>query len=371
MVGAAMAMDLAAEADLEVTVADRDADRLQTLAARFGVATVQADLGDPDRLRKLAGQADVILGALSSVIGLQSLQAVLEAGRDYVDISFMPEDPTTLHALAQERGACAVVDCGVAPGLSNMLCGFAAASMQPCEKLRIFVGGLPAERSWPYEYRAGFAPSDVIEEYVRPARQVENGKVVVYPALSGVERLEFPDLGTLEAFHTDGLRSLIQSLEVPDMQEKTMRYPGHAALMESFRETGLFSPKEIQLPSGDKVTPLEMTSTLMFPKWEFQPGEVDITVLRVQAQGVSQGRQIQWQWDLHDRMDPTTGFRSMSRTTAFPATAMARLLLSKKWHRPGVHPPEIPAQETGVMEEILTALKARGISIRKQEQTLE
>jgi saccharopine dehydrogenase-like NADP-dependent oxidoreductase len=125
----------------------------------------------------------------------------------------------------------AVVDCGVAPGLSNMMCGAAAARLDPLESVEIYVGGLPAERHWPFDYKAGFAPWDVLEEYTRPARIVEHGQIVLKEPLSEPELLEFPGVGTLEAFNTDGLRSLAYTLKAPFMKEKTLRWPGHAELM--------------------------------------------------------------------------------------------------------------------------------------------
>ena len=178
-VGAVMARDMAA--DYEVTVADVRPDALERLAGE-NVRVVRADLGDPAAVKRAVADHDVVLGALASSIGLQTLRAVIEAGRPYVDISFMPEDGRQLSDLARERGVTCVIDCGVAPGLSNLLAGHAALRLSPCETLDICVGGLPVERRWPYEYAAPFAPSDVIEEYVRPARIVENGRIVVREA---------------------------------------------------------------------------------------------------------------------------------------------------------------------------------------------
>ena len=127
------------------------------------------------------------------------------------------------------------------------------------------MGGLPVERNWPWEYKAGFAPADVIEEYVRPARQVENGEVVVHEALSEPELVHFEGLGSLEAFHTDGLRSLTETLgDIPNIREKTLRYPGHIERMRALREAGFFSTEEIEV-KGVRIRPLDVTSALLFP----------------------------------------------------------------------------------------------------------
>ena len=159
MVGSAMAMDLAATDDLEVTLADAQADTLERIGARHRIATIQADLSDPATVGKLAAGYDVVLGALPSVLGLQTLRAVIEAGTDYCDISFMSENALELDDFARSRGVTAVVDCGVAPGLSNMMVGHAVAQLDPCERLEVYVGGVPVRRTWPFDYKAGFAPT--------------------------------------------------------------------------------------------------------------------------------------------------------------------------------------------------------------------
>jgi lysine 6-dehydrogenase len=360
MVGSAMAADLAADSTLEVTVADMRADVLERLAAGLGVATVAADLSDASTVTRLAGEHDVVLGALASRLGLQTLRAVIEARKPYADISFMAEDATELSALARDRGVTAVVDCGVAPGMSNMAAGHAAARLDPCDRIEIYVGGLPAVRRWPFEYKAPFAPADVLEEYTRPARVVEHGSIIVKEALTEVELLDFPGVGTLEAFNTDGLRSLVHTLDVPNMVEKTMRYPGHTEIMRVLRHTGFFSKTPIEV-AGQQVVPLELTSALLFPKWAFEDGEADITVMRVIATGQEQGQPTRLVWDLFDRYDPSTNTRSMSRTTGYPCTIMARLLLEKRFDRPGVHPPEVLGKDPGVLEYFVEHLRQRGV----------
>jgi saccharopine dehydrogenase-like NADP-dependent oxidoreductase len=355
-----MAMDLQADSDIDVTVADLRPQALARLESSYGVGTQQADLADAGVVRRLVADYDIVLGALSSVIGLQTLQAVVEAGKDYCDISFMAEDALQVSALAEKNGVTAVVDCGVAPGMSNMLAGYAASVLDPCERLEIYVGGLPVQRHWPFEYKAGFAPHDVLEEYVRPARIVEGGKVVVREALSEPQLIDFPEIGTLEAFNTDGLRSLVDTLDVPDMLEKTMRYPGHIELMRVFRETGLFSKDPIQV--GDQtVRPLDLTAQLLFPKWTFEEGEADLTVMRVVGIGNKDGKPTKMTWDLLDYYDPETKFRSMSRTTAFPATIMARMILGGRFNRPGVFAPEVPGQQGELVDEMLAELRKRGV----------
>jgi len=361
MIGSAMAMDLKRTDRHEVTVAELRPEVRRRLETRYGVATRAADLSRPEAIQELVRDYDLVLGALPSVYGYRTLEAVIAAGKDYCDISFMPENALELDAQARAAGVTAVVDCGVAPGVSNVMAGYAATRLDAFQSLEIYVGGLPRERRWPYDYKAGFAPFDVIEEYTRPARIVAHGRVVVKEALSEPERMDFPGIGTLEAFNTDGLRSLIHTLKVPFMKEKTLRYPGHIQLMEAFRETGFFSKEPLAV--GDvSVRPLDVLARLLFPKWTFAEGEADLTVMRVVAEGLEGGRPARYAWDLLDRFDPETGLRSMSRTTAFPATIVAGMLLDGAFRRPGVHPPESLGKEPGLLERLLLELEARGVS---------
>jgi saccharopine dehydrogenase-like NADP-dependent oxidoreductase len=370
MVGSAIAMDLAADPGLRVTVADVRAEPLAEVARRFGVRTLQADLlSDPGALARTVAPFDVVVGALPSQFGLPVLRTIIEAGKNYVDISFMPEDPLALAPLARERGVVAVVDCGVAPGSSNVILGWATSVLDACEAIHVKVGGLPAIRTWPYAYKAPFAPSDVIEEYTRPARMVEHGEVVVYEALSGAELVDVPGIGTLEVFNTDGLRTLISTMNVPHMTEKTMRWPGHIELMRVLRDTGFFA-KEPIVVGGREVVPLDVTSALLFPKWTFEPGEEDITVLRVEAVGKKDGQRVRMVWDMIDRYDASTGTRSMSRTTGFPAAIMTRWLAESRVKEPGVHPPEVIGRIPGLCDEMLAELRKRGIDFRARVETL-
>ncbi len=366
MVGATIVGDLvtheaAPGRPVAVAVADQRADALAALAARYPVQTVVADLSTPAAITALVREFDLVIGALSSHLGFQTLRAVIEAARPYVDISFMAEDALALDELARARGTCAVVDCGVSPGVGTMAAGYAAAALDPCERLEILVGGVPHERRWPFEYKAAFAPADVIEEYVRPARMVEHGRVVTYPALSGVELVHVDGVGTLEAFATDGLRSLVRTLSVPTMIEKTLRWPGHAAQMAVLREIGLFSDSPIEV-GGHSVVPREVAAALLFRRWSYGEDEIDMTVMRVTATGRRHGQTMELRWDMVDRRVPG-GPTSMSRTTAFPATLVARMVLDGRIHTPGIHTPERLGQIPGVFDDVLAGLRARGITV--------
>jgi len=369
LVGATMARELAGEPDFEVVVADVSEANLRKLSDRSGVRTVQADLSDPDQVARIIKEFDIVLGALPSRFGFRTLEAVVQAGRPYCDISFMPEDALALDDVAKRRKSVAVVDCGVSPGLSNMMVGFACAQLDHAETAVIYVGGLPKVRRRPFDYKAPFAPSDVIEEYTRPARLVENGKVVVKPALSEPEFIDFPNVGTLEGFNTDGLRSLLHTVKVDNMREKTLRYPGHCELMRAFREAGFFSQEEIDVRGG-RVRPLDVTSRLLFPKWTYQPGEEEFTVLRVTVEGTKGRARLRHCFDLYDEFDRGSQASSMARTTAFPCVIAATMIARGRFSEHGVHPPETLAQREGLFTQMMEQLGKRGVTVRHAVEEL-
>ncbi|MCG3129744.1 MAG: Lysine 6-dehydrogenase [Phycisphaerae bacterium] len=375
MIGAAMARDLGQDPSLEVVVADVNDAALQALAGSTSpprLTTRQADVSQANVLKNVIADADVIVGALPSRFGFQTLRAVIEAGKNFVDISFMPEDALELDGLARTRGVTAVVDCGVAPGLANLMIGGSCARLPHLRRVAFYVGGLPKVRRWPFQYKAPFAPSDVIEEYTRPVRLIEDGNLVVKPALSDPELIDFPEVGTLEAFNTDGLRSLVRTIAAPRMVEKTLRYPGHIELMRVLRETGFFGKETMQVGPA-LVRPLDVTSRLLFPAWKLEPGEAEFTILRVIVEGsaIADASPVRHTYDLYDETDPATGTSSMARTTGYPCTIVARLLASGALSMPGVQPPERVAKVAGVYAHVVAELARRGVRIRFSEAAIE
>ncbi|MBI1827470.1 MAG: saccharopine dehydrogenase family protein [Planctomycetes bacterium] len=369
LVGGTIARELASELDFEVTVADVSERNLQRVSERAKVRTLKMDLGAAAALQRTAKEFDVVLGALPSRLGFAALRAVIDAGRSYADISFMSEDATAIDAIARKQGVTAIVDCGVSPGMSNVFVGDAASRLDQIERVEIFVGGLPRERRWPFQYKAPFAPSDVIEEYTRPARMIENGRVVVKPALSEPRLLDFPGVGTLEAFNTDGLRSLLTTVKANHMREQTLRYPGHIELMRAFRETGFFDREPIEV-GGVSVRPMDVTARLLFPKWSLVPDELEFTVLRVIVEGARGGQMRRFTYDLFDEYDPEEGQTSMARTTGFPCAYLAAMLARGEINQPGVIPPELLATDRKVFENLVSRLQRRGISIRMTEEVI-
>ena len=359
MVGSAIARDLAKEDAYHVTVADRDESAL-TRVTGARIAQRQADLGDGEVLASVIADADLVIGAVPGFMGYETLLRVIEAGKNVVDISFFPEDPFSLDELAKDRGVVAVMDCGLAPGLGNILMGRLDADMERIDRFLCYVGGLPVARRLPFEYGAVFSPIDVIEEYTRPARYIEQGAEVVRPALSDIEQLNFAGVGTLEAFNTDGLRTLAQTMQAPNMKEKTMRYPGHAALMAVFRDTGFFDKLPVDV-DGVSVAPLDLTARLLFPAWQMEEGEADLSVMRVIIEGEKDGLKETHTFDLLDRYDAETGTTSMARTTGYTCAVAARLVADGSYSRTGISPPEYLGAELPVFNALMSGLEQRGI----------
>jgi len=369
LVGGPMAIDLARNGEFEVTVSDISEKNLAKLAAVPGITTLTADLSDTNVVKKLATEHDLVLSAVPGFMGFETLRAVIETGTNVIDIAFFGENPFDLDELAREKGVTAIMDCGVAPGMSNVLIGHVDHLLDKTTNAVIYVGGLPVIREWPFEYKAVFSPIDVIEEYTRPARYVENGHLVVREALSDAELLEFPGIGTLEAFNSDGLRSLAETIDAPNMKEKTLRYEGHIEKMAVLRAMGLFDQEPIEV-GGASIRPIDVTAKLMFSMWELKPGEADLTVMQVIVEGERDGKNVRYVYDLLDRYDPKTETHSMARTTGYAATMAIRMLAAGLYDRKGVSVPEYIGQQPECVEFMLKGLAERGVVFTERIEEL-
>jgi len=356
-VGNAMARDLAEK--FSVTSFDIDETNLERLGGYKNIQTRKSDLESSDFEKLLTGY-DLIISAVPGFMGFKTLKKVIECGKNVVDISFFPEDPLELDALAKKMEVCAVVDCGVAPGMGNVILGRYNEEMR-VQSYECLVGGIPSERHWPFQYKAGFSPIDVIEEYIRPARYVQNGKLVVREALSDPELVDFDTIGTLESFNTDGLRTLIHTMNIPDMIEKTLRYPGSLEPLRVLRECGLFSDKPVEV-EGKMIKPVDFTSKLLFPKWKLEEEDIDITVMRIIIKGIQDGGYKEIEYNLYDEKDTVNGVSSMARTTGYTCTAVVNLILESEFITPGVNPPEYLGVEEDHFNYILKYLKDRNVN---------
>ena len=360
LVGSPMAIDLSKDEDTEVFVADISPVMFEYLHS-FGIKTIQQDLSLPETVKNIVSGYDMVINAVPGFMGFQTLKAIIEAGKNVVDISFFPEDPFLLSELALKNNVIAVMDCGVAPGMMHILTGYAHHQLDETETCLTYVGGLPQIREYPYEYKAVFSPIDVIEEYTRPARYIENYKAVTKEALSDAELLNFPGLGTLEAFNSDGIRSLGSTIKAANIKEKTLRYPGHIGLMKVLRQTGFFSQETIDV-KGTKIKPMDVTAKLLFPMWELKKGEKDLTIMKVIVEGKKGGKKLRYTYDLLDFYDEETQTHSMARTTGYTATVALRMIASGLYRQEGLSVPEYIGNYPECVDFMLNGLAQRGVN---------
>ncbi|MFV1977177.1 MAG: saccharopine dehydrogenase C-terminal domain-containing protein [Candidatus Scalindua sp.] len=366
MVGSVIAADLCNEYD--VTIADKNSKRLSYLKTQHKLKTTVWDFSSNPDINNLIEDFNLVIGAVPGNIGFETLRAILSAGKNVVDISFFEQDPFELDELANEMDVTAVIDCGISPGLSNIILGFHSEWMD-IESYKCYVGGLPFKKYWPYNYKAFFSPADVIQEYIRPARIVSNSKIIVKEALSDPEMIEFDEVDTLEAFNTDGLRTLIKTMKIPNMIEKTLRYPGHRELMKIFRDTGFFSYDEINI-GNQVIRPIDLTSKLLFSQWKPQMDEDEFTILKLIIVGNEGDKEKKYVYEIFDRYNKESKTTSMARTTGFTCTAVARLILEGNLKSKGILPPEYIGAIPGYKDKVLNMLKQKNITIRFSENIM-
>lgn len=360
MVGRAIAVDLAGSHS--VISADINQQSLEVLSDRHGIDTIQADLNDADSVDSVIGDTDMVVNAVPGFMGYRTLERVISAGKNVVDIAFFPEDSKPLDDLARKRGVIAVTDMGVAPGMCNAILGWHNSRMK-VDSYLCLVGGLPFERIWPWEYRAPFSPCDVIEEYVRPARYRVNGGDMEKPALSDPELVHFSRCGTLESWNSDGLRSLLWSMpNIPDMKEKTLRWPGHIEKARILRESGFFSREPVEV-NGVMIAPLQMTEKILFTEknWKLRRDEREFTVMRVEISGTENGRDTGYVWNLFDEYCRSTKTSSMARTTGYACTAAVNAVLNGYYSRTGLSPAEYLGEDDRCFRYMLDYLEERNV----------
>ncbi|MDH3322553.1 MAG: saccharopine dehydrogenase NADP-binding domain-containing protein, partial [Flavobacteriaceae bacterium] len=346
----------------KVTSADYSLKSLDKLKSKHpDIDTLQLDVTKKEALKIILKAYDLVICAVPGFLGFETLKTIIEAKKNVVDISFFPEDALELNELAKQHNVTAIVDCGVAPGMDNILLGYHNEQMKVTD-FECLVGGLPKIKKWPFNYKAPFSPIDVIEEYTRPARYIENSHLVTREALTDVEQIAFDKVGTLESFNSDGLRSLIFTMpHIPNMKEKTLRYPGHIEYIQVLKQSGFFETQKIDI-NGTEVSPLDFTSKILFNEWFLDDTEEELTVMRVTIKGQNKnGDHEVIVYDLHDEYCTKTQTSSMARTTGYTATAAANLVLNNLFNEKGVFPPELVGKHEVCYRYILDYLKERGI----------
>lgn len=360
MVGRAIALDL--QKNHHVSAFDLKEANFEELKSQ-GVVCSSADLTNDQHLASAISNADLVVSAVPGFLGFKTLEKVIPFGKPIVDISFFPEDPFALNQAAVEAKIPVIVDCGVAPGLDNILLGHHASKME-VNRFRCLVGGLPIDRSGIWQYKAPFSPIDVIEEYTRPARIVSGGKEIIKEPLTDSEMIDFEGIGTLEAFNSDGLRSLIRSFpDIPDMIEKTLRYPGHIDRIIALKEAGMFSEERVQF-EGQEFRPLDLTAKILIDQWKLQPEEPELTVMRVEIEGPKENHS----YDLLDHYDPISKTSSMARTTGYTCTSAVDAVLNGLVKGTGILAPEDLGKQDLVFEHIIQYLEKRKVLLRKNSQ---
>ena len=347
LVGKTMALDLSK--NYELHLGDTNLDLLNEIKNEDESIHIQKiDVQDKENFCAWIADADIVLLAVPGFLGFEALRLIIECGKNVVDISFSPENVLSLNDLAIENDVCAVVDAGVAPGIPNFLLGYWNEKIK-VNSFDYMVGGLPKNPSPPYNYKAPFSPIDVIEEYTRPARMRINSQVVTKPALSDLEIFNFSEVGQLEAFNTDGLRSLLTTMtHIPNMKEKTLRYPGHAKLIQTMIDDGLFNNKNF-----------DNTINRLFKDWKLKEDEPEFTILDINI--YSDSKNIHYH--LYDETDDISKSSSMARTTGFTATATINMLLNNLWSKKGVFPPELVGKNEQCIDFLLSYLSSRNVTI--------
>ena len=354
---------------IQIVVADKNETRAKEIAERIGksnVSRIQLDVTNPSELANAMKDFDLVMGFLPGKLGYRLTKACIEARIDLVDVSYMAENPLTLTEDAIKAGVTIVPDCGLAPGISNILVGHAASELDKVQAVHIMVGGLPEKRVPPLDYVITWSPENLIDEYKRRARIVKEGRIIEVEALSGLEQVEFPELGRLEAFYTDGLRTLPHTIKaVPDMWEKTLRYPGHAEKIELLKTLGFFEEEQIDV-DGVSMSPRRLTVKLFERKLR-RPEVKDVVALKVEVSGVRNGKQTRYVYHLLDYYDEKLGITAMARTTAYSASIIAQFMLKKTLKEKGIVPTEIIGKNSELFQMFLDELKKRGIRIAEEK----
>ena len=351
-VGSAIARDLK-ETGYTVTVADIDAGVKQLLAP-FGIEYLNLSFSDSHSIAKSVNNYDLVIGAVPGFMGYDVLKTVLESKKNIVDISFMPEDSRNLFKVAKDNGVIAITDAGVAPGLSNLIFGTKLSEFDQLDTAKCYVGGLPQNPQPPWFYKSVFSPIDVIEEYTRPARIVVEGHKVSKPAMTDLESIEFNNIGILDAFNSDGLRSLLD-MPIPNMVEKTLRFPGHIQKIISIRNKGFF-----------EIGKIEKTAQSLIEDWESDEGDYDQTIMRLEFIGIIDGKRISKIYNLVDYYDKEKHISSMARTTGYTCTSVANILLSNKFTQTGVYNLESLGSDDEIVQNILQYLAQRNVQFDKK-----
>jgi len=355
MQGSVAAQDLCS-CEHDVTVFDNNIALLRQLKKKVNIRARQFNVKDKIKFIRVIKDFDVVLGALPAALGSYIMDCTIKAGVDLVDMSYSADDPFLFHEKALKKKVRIIPDAGFAPGLSNVLIGEAYRQFKGLDWLKIMVGGIPLHPEPPFNYAITWSPADLIEEYTRPTRIMRRNRVETIETLSGIETIHVPKIGKLECFYTDGLRTLLKTINAPDMEEKTIRYPGHARLFKTIIDCGFLSDTPVHC--GRRLVAIRDVSMRYLSDMLKKSDNRDLSVLLIELRR----KRKQRIYTVIDRYDETNRITSMARMTAYTGSVIAQYV--KKCDGFGVIAPERLGMDAMLCNKIKSALKKRGIVIK-------
>ena len=368
LMGSVIAWDLSRSEGVDrVVVADLDEERLQAVRKRVGGKKLEAevlDLREKEKTAKFLRGFDVAASALPHGVVHASDVAAVASGTKMVNIAFEDEQ-MGLDDAARRTNSLLVPGCGVAPGLGGILLVDALQKLEGGDEGHILVGGLPQRPLPPYGYKLVFSIVGLLREYIEEARIIRDGRLKRVRPFDTVEEVEFPaPVGNLEAFCTDGLASLVYTVKgIRVLDEKTLRWPGHAEKMNLLIESGFFSKEQLDV-GGTKVSPLEVSWAVLGRKLS-EGDPRDITVMRV----IARSKKEEVVYDLVDKYDEREKVTSMGRTTGYTASIVTQMVGSGEIRSKGVLPPE-KAVTGGKVTKLLKELGRRGVKVKRSFRSL-
>jgi lysine 6-dehydrogenase len=368
--GSACAFDLLQNADVEqVRLADLRVQHLPHFLAPYSGTRLIAtplDAHDHAAVCALMRESDAVACALPYYFNLEMTKLAVECGAHYCDLggnTGIVNAQRELHAAAQAAGLSVMPDCGLAPGMVNVLAQRGIDQLDSVSSVRMFVGGLPQHPEPPLNYQIVYSIEGMLDYYTTMSWVLRGGRRAQVDALTEVEDVSFPDPpGTLEAFHTaGGLSTMAERYEgrIPVMEYKTLRYPGHAQVMRAIRDLGLLDQTPVEV-NGARVTPRSVFIAAAGPHLR-KPGGQDLVVLRVVVTGERQGRETQLRMDLVDYYDEKHDISAMMRTTGYSLAITALMQARGVITMTGVH----TSDECVPAEKFLAELRSRGIVVRE------
>jgi lysine 6-dehydrogenase len=368
--GCACAYDLLQNPSInQVTLADVRPTKLPKFLARDWkgrLRTIQLDVTDGAAVHAaFAGQA-AVMSAIPYYYNGPMAKAAVECGCHFSDLGGNTDivlEQKKLHAKAKAKGISVIPDCGLAPGMVNILAAEGIRRLDRAEKVKIFVGGLPQVPEPPLNYQIVYSLEGALDYYTTPSWVLRGGKPTQVEALSEVEPVEFPSpVGTLEAFHTGGGISTLPfaySGKIDTMEYKTLRYPGHVAIMRPIRELGLLASEPIDV-KGKKVAPRDLFIAAVHPRLHKPEGR-DLVALQVQVTGQKAGKPARVTFRLIDYYDAGHGISAMMRTTGYSLSITGQMQVDGRVTAKGVHTPD----EAMPFDEYVSELGRRGIRIEE------